>query len=110
VILRSGEATGTSSPCGYPPSGSQTSGTGLAGISAASHGPLPTAHDLHKHRGRPGSSAGILTHTFGTRGRAGAGSRSRRDHARYIHPAPAHVKAEFDAARDSIRAQPAYLN
>jgi integrase/recombinase XerD len=26
--------------------------------------------------------------------------------ARYIHLAPAHVKAEFDAARDRMRAQP----
>jgi integrase/recombinase XerD len=25
--------------------------------------------------------------------------------ARYVHLAPAHVKAEFDAARDRIRAQ-----
>lgn len=71
------------------------------------------------HRGLTGIVGGhphALRHTFGTAlAEAGvdlAVMQSLLGHAhvdttaRYIHLAPAHVKAEFDAARDRIRSQP----
>ena len=71
------------------------------------------------HRGLSGVAGGhphALRHTFGT-ALAGAGvdlavMQALLGHAhvdttaRYIHLAPAHVKAEFDAARDRMRSQP----
>lgn len=71
------------------------------------------------HRGVTGIAGGhphALRHTFGTAlAEAGAdlavmqallGHAHVDTTARYIHLAPAHVKAEFDAARDRIRSQP----
>lgn len=71
------------------------------------------------HRGLSGVTGGhphALRHTFGTAlAEAGvdlAVMQSLLGHAhvdttaRYIHLAPAHVKAEFDAARDRMRSQP----
>jgi integrase/recombinase XerD len=70
------------------------------------------------HRGLTGIVGGhphALRHTFGTAlAEAGVdlavmqallGHAHVDTTARYIHLAPAHVKAEFDAARDRIRAQ-----
>jgi site-specific recombinase XerD len=70
------------------------------------------------HRGLSGIAGGhphALRHTFGTAlAEAGVdlavmqallGHAHVDTTARYIHLAPAHVKAEFDAARDRIRAQ-----
>jgi integrase/recombinase XerD len=70
------------------------------------------------NRGLSGITGGhphALRHTFGTAlAEAGAdlavmqallGHAHVDTTARYIHLAPAHVKAEFDAARDRIRAQ-----
>jgi site-specific recombinase XerD len=70
------------------------------------------------HRGLSGITGGhphALRHTFGTAlAEAGVdlavmqallGHAHVDTTARYIHLAPAHVKAEFDAARDRIRAQ-----
>lgn len=70
------------------------------------------------HRGLSGVSAGrphVLRHTFGTAlAEAGVdlsvmqallGHTHPDTTARYIHLAPTHVKAEFDAARDRQRAQ-----
>jgi integrase/recombinase XerD len=70
------------------------------------------------HRGLSGISGGhphALRHTFGTAlAEAGVdlavmqallGHAHVDTSARYIHLAPAHVKAEFDAARDRIRAR-----
>lgn len=71
------------------------------------------------HRGLTGIVGGhphALRHTFGTAlAEAGVdlaviqallGHAHVDTSARYIHLAPAHVKAEFDAARDRIRSQP----
>ena len=71
------------------------------------------------HRGISGIGGGhphALRHTFGTAlAEAGVdlavmqallGHAHVDTSARYIHLAPAHVKAEFDAARERIRAQP----
>lgn len=70
------------------------------------------------HRGLTGVTAGhphALRHTFGTvLAEAGVdlavmqallGHAHVDTTARYVHLAPAHVKAEFDAARERIRAQ-----
>jgi integrase/recombinase XerD len=70
------------------------------------------------HRARSGAPRAhphALRHTFGTAlAEAGVdlavmqallGHAHVDTTARYIHLAPAHVKAEFDAARDRIRSQ-----
>ena len=75
------------------------------------------AHDLPLHRGLTGIVGGhphALRHTFGTAlAEAGVdlavmqallGHAHVDTTARYIHLAPTHVKAEFDAARERIRA------
>ncbi|HVB41126.1 MAG TPA: tyrosine-type recombinase/integrase [Streptosporangiaceae bacterium] len=71
------------------------------------------------HRGLSGTAGGhphALRHTFGTAlAEAGVdlavmqallGHAHVDTTARYVHLAPAHVKAEFDAARDRMRSQP----
>ena len=78
---------------------------------------LRTIFRYHRrgHRASPAGHPHALRHTFGTAlAEAGVdlavmqallGHAHVDTTARYIHLAPVHVKAEFDAARDRIRAR-----